>query len=136
MKINELMIGDLVIVKTPVEEKATKVAEIYANGIIAEDGGSYLNDEISPIPLTPEILTKNGFRDISNHTLKGAETYCLTMGDSCEIKITYKLGDYLAYDYYDDRWYRQFETSLCYRWCVHNLQHALRLCGIEKEITL
>lgn len=99
------------------------------------DGGIWV-DYLSPIPITSEILEKNGFEDVSDHTLKGCETYELSFGRDNDQKIIYKLGDYFAYESYDDRWYRQFETQICHKWCVHHLQHALRLCGIEKEITI
>lgn len=92
--------------------------------------------ELSGIPLTPEILEKNGFKDVSNHTLKGCETYELVFGRDYDQKIIYKLGDYFQYWSFDDRWYKLFETKICYKWCVHNLQHCLKLVGIKKDIVL
>lgn len=134
MKANELMIGDLVIVKTPIEEKATKVAEIYANGIIAEDSGSYLNDEISPVPLSPEILEKNGWQKFNTY-------HILQLGD----------GISLWFYWFENRFEREWRgidewdghrerVEITFRSkgveYVHELQHALRLSGIEKEIVL
>jgi len=112
------------------------LGNIYAPLPEDEHAYPFSVDCIEPIPLTPEILEKNGFKDVSNHTLKGCETYELSFGRDNDQKIIYKLGDYFAYESYDDRWYRLFETQICHRWCVHHLQHALRLCGIEKEIVL
>lgn len=144
MKANELMIGDWV--QNPLGWKAQVQSIRYVNTIKDEwewlvkiginnetfQGNLSLN-EIGAIPLTPEILEKNGFKDVSTHTLKGAETYQLSIGD---YKLTYKLGDYFTVDSFDDKWWRLFETRFCYKWAVHQLQHALRLCGIEKEIVL
>ena len=80
-----------------------------------------------------DFLEKNGFVYTNNHTLKGADTYICRYKD---YKLIYKLGDYFAVDSYDDRYYRLFETQFCHKWSVHELQHALRLCGIDKEIAI
>ena len=94
-------------------------------------------DDIKPIPITPEILEKNGFKYTHEHTLKGADTYILRHEQrGFDYTITLKLNDYFAVDSLDDRMYRIFETHICHRWCVHQLQHALRLCGIDKQIEL
>lgn len=73
------------------------------NNEIHADGEIYGLDcfRIKPIPLTPEILEKNGFRN-------------------GYIRI-----------FYDP--YTRIEMEMQY---VHDLQHFLRLCGIEKEIEL
>lgn len=98
-------------------------------------GGIWL-DYLDPIPLTPEILEKNGFHYTNQHTLKGADTYVLRLEQrGFDYTITIKLNDYFALDSYDDRMYRlaEIETG---KWYVHQLQHALRLCGITKEIQI
>ena len=150
MKANELMIGDWVYAiddngeKHPcrannleydyTNKRGDFCVDFYGTGYDAEWPDVAFN--VEPIPLTPKILEKNGFKDVSNHTLKGCETYELSFGRDNDQKIIYKLGDYFAYESYDDRWYRLFETQICHKWCVHHLQHALRLCGIEKEIMI
>ena len=92
--------------------------------------------ELFPIPLTREILEKNGFENISNHTLKGYDTFRLDIEqrgyDYC---VTIKLKDYYKLQSYDDRWYTLCEMEFGCGY-VHELQHALRLCGIDKEIEL
>lgn len=93
-------------------------------------------NDAQPIPLTPEILEKNGFHYTNQHTLKGADTYVLRLEQrGFDYTITIKLNDYFALDSYDDRMYRlaEIETG---KWYVHQLQHALRLCGITKEIQI
>lgn len=99
------------------------------------EGGIWC-EYLDPLPLTPEILEKNGFHYTNDHTLKGADTYVLRLEQhSFDFTITIKLNDYFALDSYDDRVYRlaEIETG---KWNVHQLQHALRLCGIDKEITI
>ena len=133
MKENELMIGDLVYYyhnedgHAPYEE----VTRIEPEDLTLD--AEVFEVRFKPIPLAPEILVKNGFVYTNNHTLKGADTYICRYKD---YELIYKLGDYFAVDSYDDRYYRLFETQFCYKWSVHELQHALRLCKIDKEIVL
>lgn len=86
---------------------------------------------LEPIPLTAEILERNGF------VYKEAEETCAT-----EAFHQWRLdGSTFALD--DNSWWRSVKDGklrvkfggfpLEY---VHQLQHALRLCGIEKEIKL
>ena len=86
-------------------------------------------DELSPILLTPEILEKNGFRIIYEGELH--TTYFRDIdGFAVEIKIDcigftkLSMSNGLGYKVVVECKY------------VHQLQHALRLCGINKEIQL
>lgn len=91
---------------------------------------------LNPSPLTPEIMEKNGWKDISDHTLKGCETFRLHIEQrSFDYTLTLKMRDYFRLDSYDDRVYTLCEVNFGFNY-VHELQHALRLCGIEKEIEL
>lgn len=133
----DLMIGDWVIVyeksmpvKAKVEGVFGKMATVLGCQRIVE------KSFVEPIPLTPEILAKNGFHYTNEHTLKGADTYILRLEQrGFDFTITIKLNDYFALDSYDDRVYRLVEISTG-KWYVHELQHALRLCGIEHDIIL
>lgn len=81
-------------------------------------------DEICPIPLTPEILEKNGW--VKN--LYSAESY-----DNEELEC---LSLWVGEDGKNKWWWHvgvELVTPINY---VHELQHALRLCGIEKEVKL
>ena len=130
MKANELMVGDWV--QNPLGAKGW-VKEIrllpkdpdgfggyYLVDIAySKDGDSYARleaKELSPIPLTPEILKKNGFV-IESRCCHDSLQYC-ELVDGLWIDIT---GE------------NCFEGKLEY---IHQLQHALRICGIEKEIEL
>ena len=76
-------------------------------------------DDISPIPLTAEILEKNGFKYNDIPIVLGWEQYGLTLyrgGDGFLINCGQNVALIINY--------------------VHELQHALRLCGEDKEIVL
>ncbi len=123
MEAKELMIGDYL--RTKFSKNVIKVKEIKQSCVYVEDNG-YEYNEIEPIPLTPEILEKNGF------ILKEGEKsmYGVTIA-------THYVRDDIPFEVFCDGepfsiWF-QDPVNIKY---VHQLQHALRLCGIEKEITL
>lgn len=124
-----IMIGDWV---KNCYEKNERVEQILGNSVMLAYNDTYYLGEIEPIPLTAEILEKNGFQKnkISNH-----ETL---------FKIVSK-----NYNFLNVRWYGipEFELGNCFDEegemkefttikYVHELQHALRLCKIEKDIEL
>lgn len=146
MKAEELMVGDWVhykmyLGKDGIYEKDIRINNIYGSEVNCELRGYEIisgkrSSNLYPIPLTSEILEKNGFKYTDNHTLQGSNTYLLRYEQNgFDYTITYKLDDWFAVDSYDDRMYRIFEMETG-RWCVHQLQHALKLCGINKEIVL
>jgi len=108
MKANEVMIGDWVI---SCSGKPFKI------GIIDPDF-LYWN-EVQPIPLTPEILEKNGFvlESYSGGVMSGK---------------WWTRNDFVIHESMNDSVGR---NNFKYEY-VHQLQRALRLCGIEKEIVL
>ena len=119
MKVKELQIGDYVNYRGQI----IKVTSLYDKGGSNEVGWSnkesvWVNAaNVEPIPLTPEILKKNGFvvesRDCHGEPLQ----YC-ELVDGLWIDIT---GE------------NYFEGKLEY---IHQLQQALRLCGIPREIII
>jgi len=141
MQANELMIGDWVQVPGNDNPMFLKVFGIcpflsgeyyaYTNPII--DRQPLWLKILEPIPLTPEILEKNFGRP-----------YGLGWYDVYELKRIEGEGIYYIRDAYrypskerfsiikaDDK-----EITFCSLKYVHELQHALRLAGIEKEIIL
>lgn len=130
MKPEQLMIGDYILFSKDIY----KIEEISKKGwahLIYNDGSKcrvalssdYILGELTPVPLTAEILKKNGFelqRDKSE--LGTLDTYWL--GSELGAFRIHKLnnGDY------------QFGLAKIRN--VHELQHALRLCGIDKEIII
>jgi len=78
-------------------------------------------NEIEPIPLTPEILEKNGFEDWDGWSIYSPENTGIEIAWLGTIlKIGGECGnlELPAIEY------------------VHQLQHTLRLCGIDKTIEL
>ena len=135
MDSKSLMIGDWVY--DAILKCNTQVEMLSLSGIRGDCNENIWNEKtFEPIPLTAEILEKNGWKDISDHTLKGCETFKLHYEQrSFDFYITIKLRDYFKLESYDDRFYTLCEMEFGCRF-VHQLQHALRLCGIDKEIVL
>lgn len=100
---------------------------------VTKDTFKLSDEDISnfqPIPLTTEILEKNGFRDTSFECHK-KQHYIV---DTSEHILHYhtNLNSFSIY--------KKEEVLCCFLQnnvqYVHELQHALKLCGINKEITL
>ena len=137
MEPNELMIGDYI--RVIYTQKIIKVREIKQSCIYTHDNG-YEYNEIEPIPLTLEILEKNGFEIVFDED--GTECYCYyNCAADGYIKISlYNGGDgdwrieIVNYEKFDDNKIVYNNNFIFLK--VHQLQHALRLCGIDKEIVL
>lgn len=155
MKVEELMIGDWVCLadgNLPLEERYFKIEYLATSAgnswvyqgtnapIGLGDGESLIpvfTDEISPIPITPEILEKNGFNDTSfeaNNKYKyiiHTNEYQLSYYPKTNSFNVYKKGIDPFYD--KNKFCCGFQNIVKY---VHELQHALKLCGIDKEIII
>ena len=134
MKANELMIGDWVSESHSGCIDAMNDIAPYDENIQLQQDDFGLDEcffgRLSPIPLTPEILEKNGFENV------GSEVY------ECDVLPFYiwwerdrhRLGIDIEDSTYDKENFAQMlRVPVSY---VHELQHALRLCGIKKEIVL
>lgn len=133
MKANELMIGDWV--NYLILNISAKVEDIMSTGRLGirftDSNGKagyihgIIKELVKPIPLTAEILEKNGFW--SQHNVG----YVM---EEHENEIIYDLLDYKL------RILKNREQILNLEsfgdMCVHELQHALRLVGVEKKIEL
>lgn len=84
-------------------------------------------DEVVGIPIAPEILEKNGFAAMDKNTWRNAEMRCTVFRYSkkWDIRSRAKKNKYTSVRVDVDN--AEF---------IHQLQHALRLAGIEKEIEL
>lgn len=125
MKATDLMLNDLVMCNN----KVCKVCSIEGVMVLVsfKDGEKLtIEDNIEPIPLTPEILEKNGF------TKENRLYYWTQEKDGKTIAGVYYWVDekYINIAGYED----DGVTISCPY--VHTLQHALKLCGIDKEIIL
>lgn len=142
MEANELMVGDWVTFKDCQHENPILI-KIIAIGFQADEENDCLvqidgnkacdiitiDDEIVGIPLTAEILEKNGFEKIS---LKSG-------------RVVYSLADYdlEAEEMTDSIWrIEYFNVEASFPSCrdlvgfVHEIQHFLNSHIIEKEIEL
>lgn len=142
MKVEDLMIGDWVCLKDknlPIEKRYFKIKYLAISAGVSwvnqetnapiglRDGKSLIpvfRDEVYPIPLTPEILEKNGFvyadlpfenfyegyglRIYGGNFADGHSNWYIICGINVSMNVTH----------------------------VHELQHALRLCKIDKEIVV
>ncbi len=114
MNAEELMVGDWVVCNYYADKPFYKE---FGIGDFLKGGYNF----VDPIPLTSEILKKNGF--VEEH----------------EKPIVDKIGAAIIYGKY-----KRLDEDNCinYGEClfpikyVHELQHALRLCGIKKEIVV
>lgn len=138
MESNELMIGDWVKVE---DNFTTKITAIFGEMVQTQaeyqseiDGEWYGEAEIKdlhPIPLTSEILEKNGFNceEIIQLHWISEDGRILLRNDESLISSNNKWSVHV--DNEDMQTIGYFELTY-----VHQLQHALRLCEIEKEIEL
>lgn len=127
MNANELMIGDWVMIKNyPMKAIPTKVApQHFVRSLV----------EFEPIPLTADILEKNGFEhktDIVWHDI-----YVLKYRIKLENKeLERDQTLMLAKDPYDVfYWVPEMSavSALDFRF-VHELQHLMKMLGIQKEV--
>lgn len=141
MKREELMIGDWVsVIGIPM-----RIAElgIVSAGLLDENGEMSYNSYaiIEPIPLTNEIVEKNGFSRHPDYDYAD-EVYRLFVGeedDGDDYLKCYSIGICPKNSRIRIRRHKypipntEFMGTIRY---VHELQHALRLCQIEKEIEI
>lgn len=129
MRANELMKGDWISYTEDGKPYFARVSEVYQSSVFTEDGyfegREVEEDEIMPIPLTPEILEKNGFK-------KSDYGWYNRKIDEWEIEIY--IGRIETFVKINKGVYPHINNTDCR--FLHKLQHALNLCGIEKEITL
>lgn len=159
MKAEELMVDDWVLA----EGKPVQVTNIsvlggdvirvinpfmsydiaYASNIIALSNGAKDINKIEPIPITEEILKKNGFKNdvIAQKAIiaEGASNFSVILVSE-DNRIT--LNNIDEYINSFNKWHVHIDTEDMRTMCtseityVHELQHLLKLCKIEKEIVI
>lgn len=120
METKKLMIGNLVY--NTVLEGNTSVDALSLNGIRGDINETvYDKSSLYPIPLTDDILNKNGF-EYRHKNIASLQEYpfCLEM---IEWPNENGIGLWMVGGIFKIRY-------------VHELQNALRLADIDKEITL
>lgn len=123
MNCNELMIGDWVKWDNHhLQVQGTSLDDTYFGLDAVSD--IIPNEELEPIPLTTEILEKNGFymHDFGINT----EMYYYAFPEKCGIPVERGFGIHEQNEVF-------FITDHCLMPIkfVHELQHALRLCGLN-----
>lgn len=151
MYVKDLMINDWV----SINDSNFQVKVIKKKGVIKlyentkwgpheiEFNSDYLEDSIQPIPLTEEILHNNGFKNdvIAQKSIiaEGASNFSVIL-ISEDNRITLNNIDEYLNSF--NKWYIHIDTEDMRTMCtaeityVHELQHLLKLCKIEKEIIL
>ena len=123
MEAKDLMIGDYVYNHRNWE---CPIVEIHKDSavVIAKHYGEeeFLLSDLKPIPLTTEILEKNGFVEKSERRWVLSDEYT---GD--EVLVLYEVAIGFAMP--------TLGLAIGLQ-NVHELQHLFKLCGIDKEIEL
>ena len=156
LKISDLSVGDWVGIdqaelNMPSDDLATAYIEklrkpIRIKGIsedsdmviadieIVDEWGSIMMkcEHLSPIPITAEILEKNGFEEDNNGH------YALKIGGIIAVDIEYTGGiwELSILDAYALQYAGKMQVTIAFASSIHSLQHALRLAGVDKEINL
>ena len=146
MKLTDLAILDWVLINnTP--HKIQAIDSIDAE-ILADDELYYVGedrchseDKIEPIPLTPEILEKNGFSPETFLTAEWGRKVYFKEFPGCVVEPAdsgkYILGTtkYWSETYGDGSpkdWGTMYESRIYNLQYVHELQRALRCCGLNE----
>ena len=133
MKATDLMIGDWVCLKDDIKsELPLKVDGVLIDDISLEGEGFLggVDGLVRPIPLTPEILEKNGFEMFK---YDGWVHYYRIFGIGAIPFVLHSMigGEMLSQevDIFSTSTNTNCGIDVNY---VHELQHALRLCGLNK----
>lgn len=135
MKITDLMIGDFFSFngnKYKIEDikKCGAIhVEYYPEGGRVEFNSDFILEDLKPIPLTEEILEKNGWK----WGYANAKFFPGTWIGNLLLRKDKEGFHILAVSDYDDE--DTNDTPFVIRY-VHELQNTMRLFGFEKEIEL
>ena len=133
MKTTELMLGDLVLVLG----ELGKVIEIHEHSVLLQGRNFYFGEEdIEPIPLTVEILEKNGCRKWTWHNYPHENVVTYAIGDGFQVEVTKKDGFWLVDNCSDSGDYGYESNWIANVNYVHKLQHLIKDLEIEKEIVI
>lgn len=136
LKISDLSIGDYVCYC----DMVYKVDSIEESGLVRANNKSYSCphimkhiDYIDPIPITAEILEKNGWSNDGMYAF-------LRIDEHRHLEYYYHEHRLRKYYCGVDEWQNHAKvnniTFAVHCYSVHQLQHALRLAGADKEINL
>lgn len=100
------------------EPKQAYVDLAFDDGVVVH---SAFVEDLRPVLITPEILEKNGVPHIINDVWAYDEDYQLSWFENGRTILTN---------------YSNMQVVSFFAKYIHQLQHALRLVGLDKEITL
>lgn len=143
MIISEVSIGDWVKLNYDISYKTgeslytnVRITSINEDGTInvsMHDGDSWDSDLIYPIPITKELLEKNGFER------EPFVTHC-DMYSGIDRRVN--MHNSKEYANSNNEWHVHIDSedyctiANCELTYLHELQHILRLCKISKEIVV
>lgn len=133
MEASDLMIGDWVEIDCK-PKQISSVLETPMGGMVRCQNQSITAfvEHISPIPLTPEILEKNGFTQLEPSV--NYDWWCIDNKDKFLVGFGFgkEEGRTVTGWVFDTVGLCDYKRQIG----VHELQNLLRLAGIEKEIEL
>lgn len=137
LRISDISVGDWV--HHDFYELDMRVITIYGDNkrIIAESSSGYgvtcHLDHFSPIPITAEILEKNGWSFDGMYAR-------LRITEYSHLEFYFHEHRLRKYCHGVDEWENHAKvtniTFAAHCYSVHQLQHSLRLAGVEKEINI
>lgn len=138
MNANELMIGDWVHLTD--KDVNARVTELRSDGhdalVVTDHGEVDMLIDLEPIPLTGMILERNRFEK-TNETHRVLEyRLCVEKYYEAYLYVTFRLRTGFVRVEFDTDMKGPKIGFIKYEMSVHDLQHAMRMCGIEKEIEL
>lgn len=131
MKLNELMLGDWVYINGKMTKMVVILCESFASDIILEN--PLLTEvipikvKVKPIKITPDVMKMFGFK------LKPVNTsiYIHKSYGKKRLMIEFYDGKVIVFVFTDG--FDELRVKVRY---IHELQHAMRLMGIKKELEL
>lgn len=137
LKISDLSVGDWVMVEWPDGERwrgrLTRLSVTGGVEVCCANGKHVRCSDgfISPIPITAEILEKNGWSNDGMYAILRIDEH---------LHLEYYYHEHRLRKYYcgKDEWQNHAKvtdiTFAVHCYSVHQLQHALRLAGVDTEI--
>lgn len=137
VNISNLMVGDWVIRRgVPEEPMRLYDMKVLASIVYLDQDGRGVTEKlenIEAIPLTKEIMEKNGFNLYPEET----NVFYLNAGYQHDLDtVCLYIGDIERPSIYGNDSLGEKTYVVLHCKYVHELQHLLKLCKIEKEITL
>ena len=137
MDTKELQIGDLVLYTEFGKNEFHRIEIVEPTRVWLNGCNTYVPDEfIEPIPLTSEILEKNVFKKFNFPKIEGQHEWSWWANTDVSVTLWCRKLD----DNPMNGWMVRIDsypaTICCKIESVHELQHALRLFRIKKDIVL